>query len=227
MFSKRVTGWVNVRLLGRGRRFKHANDVVAALLRATSRHAEFDHARLLRRRDHAGVRVRDARPRPPARASATSHLPPGFAVPGNHDYYTRAVPSAAGLLRGVFAPWQHGERVGDEHYPFARKVGHVWLIGVNSRTAEPLDWDASGAVGADQLERLRELCAPLDAGPRIVVTHYPLRTAHGQVESRVHRLRDHAAALAAAAECGVGLWLHGHIHRGFVLPAVGRRSPSR
>src|SRR5688500_4677146 len=33
-FSKRATGWVNVRLLGRGRRFKQAPAVVAAMMRA-------------------------------------------------------------------------------------------------------------------------------------------------------------------------------------------------
>jgi hypothetical protein len=59
----------------------------------------------------------------------------------------------------------------------------------------------------------------------VLVTHYPLRTAHGQVEPRVHRLRDHQAALACAAECGIGLWVHGHIHRGFHLPASGASVP--
>ena len=32
-FNKRPTGWVNVKVLGRGHRFRHANDVTAALRR--------------------------------------------------------------------------------------------------------------------------------------------------------------------------------------------------
>src|SRR5687768_6345274 len=58
---------------------------------------------------------------------------PGIAVPGNHDYYTAAC-AASGDFEHVFAPWQEGERVGDHTYPFARKVGHVYLIAVNSCT---------------------------------------------------------------------------------------------
>jgi hypothetical protein len=65
------------------------------------------------------------------------------------------------------------------------------------------------------------LCASLGPGVRVLVTHYPVRTAQGLVEPRVHRLRDHAAAVEAAAECGIGLWLHGHIHRGFALKPSG------
>ena len=54
-----------------------------------------------------------------------------------------------------------------------------------------------------------------------MVTHYPLRSARGKVEPRTHRLRDHRAVLAAVKEVGISLWLHGHIHRGFVLHPNG------
>ena len=77
----------------------------------------------------------------------------------------------------------------------------------------------ASAVGRDpeRLDRFRELCGRLGPGPRVVVTHYPLRTATGKIEVRTHRLRDHKTVLAAAKEAGISLWLHGHIHRGFVL----------
>ena len=41
---------------------------------------------------------------------------PGLAVPGNHDYYTRAA-AAAGLFERYFAPWQAGERIGRGRLP--------------------------------------------------------------------------------------------------------------
>src|SRR5439155_23602790 len=111
-------------------------------------------------------------------------LPPCIAVPGNHDLYT------FGALRRrvfefAFAPWQQGERADPDHtYPFARKVGHVWLIAVNSARANLFPWDATGKVGKAQLQRLQALTARLDTGPRIVVSHYPLLTRSRKPEAR-------------------------------------------
>jgi 3',5'-cyclic AMP phosphodiesterase CpdA len=214
MMSKKITGWLNVKLLGRGRRFRHATAVTDVLI-ADFRERNFDTVvfsgdatTLAFEREFAAAAARMG-------VGVPDH-PPGFAVPGNHDYYTPRC-YLAGHFEKYFAPWQHGERIGEETYPFARKVGHVWLIGVNSGTPNFWTWDASGAVGPAQRERLRELGRQLDDGPKVLVTHYPLRTARGKVEVRPHRLRDHVEVLAIAKEIGVSLWLHGHIHRGFVL----------
>ena len=46
----------------------------------------------------------------------------------------------ARLFEDAFAPWQQGQRVGSGHYPFARKVGHVWLIALNSAKPNFLAW---------------------------------------------------------------------------------------
>jgi hypothetical protein len=140
-------------------------------------------------------------------------------VPGNHDVYVRGS-ARSRLFEEAFAPWQHGHRVRAEHYPFARKVGHVWLIALNSAKPNFLAWDASGRVGPAQLQRFRELCAALDDGPRIVVSHYPLMMENYRPESFWHRLRDWKRVRDTAAECGVGLWLHGHRHRWYALPAA-------
>ncbi len=80
-------------------------------------------------------------------------------------------------------------------------------------------WDASGKVGESQLDRLRELTASLDDGPRIVVSHYPILTQKRVPEPRFHRLRDWKRVRDVAAECGISLWLHGHKHKWYVLPA--------
>jgi 3',5'-cyclic AMP phosphodiesterase CpdA len=216
-FSKRITGWMNLTLMGRGRRFKQAPAVVKALVREFKERS-FDG--LAFSGDATGMGFE-------AEFVAAAHalgvqditLPPAVAVPGNHDYYTaRAI--RRGYFEEYFGPWQTGERVGEHTYPFARKAGDVWLIGLNSSTVNRWNWDASGAVGPPQLERFRLLCQTLPPGPRVLVTHYPLRTHLGLVEPRVHRLRDHAAVLEAAIECRVCLWLHGHIHRAFALPAT-------
>ncbi len=212
--SKRVTGWLNLRLLGRGYRFRYANRAAAAMIRhvldrppdhlifsgdATTLafEAEFAHAaRLL------GVNQPE--------------MPRGLAVPGNHDYYVGR-PVRDRLFETYFAPWQFGERVDSHHYPFAQRVGHVWLIGVNSSIATFWTWDATGFVGPPQRERLRRLLHSLSPGLRILVTHYPLARSKGQRERLFHGLRDWREMLRIAAEGGVSLWLHGHIHKPFVL----------
>ncbi|OWK43409.1 metallophosphoesterase family protein [Fimbriiglobus ruber] len=215
LVGKRVTGWLNIKVLGRGRRFRDAPQVATALgrdLRGRNLDGAIfsgDATRLAFESEFAAAVA--------ALDVGDPALPPVVAVPGNHDHYTRPA-VAAGLFEKYFGPWLVGTRVGPEMYPFARRIGHVWLIGANSCTANRWHGDASGAFGADQLARLRELCASLDPGPRVLVTHYPLRTAGGQIEHRLHRLRDHAAALATAVGCGIDLWLHGHIHHGFILP---------
>ena len=213
IFSKKLVGLANVKFLGRGRSFLRAKRIVGAILADAK--ANPPDALVF-----SGDATMLAIPHEFVHAAETlgvgdPELPQGFAVPGNHDYYTPHAGRAGGFEK-AFAPWQVGERIAEHHYPFARRVGHVWLIGVNS-AHQRHGLGASGKIGGAQLNRLRELCAGLAPGPRILVTHYPLRKANGELEGKSHRLLDHAAALGAAKDCGIGLWLHGHIHHPFVL----------
>jgi 3',5'-cyclic AMP phosphodiesterase CpdA len=216
-FSKRPTGWANVALLGRGKRFARADDVAAALRREFATRG-FD--QLVFSGDASTLGFASEMTAAAGRLGVTDTTqPPGIAVPGNHDVYVRGA-ARARYFEAAFGPWQTGRRVGEHHYPFARKVGHVWLIALNSAVPNFLVWDARGRVGAAQLARLRELCATLDDGPRILVSHYPLLMEGHRPEPRWHRLRDWAAARDAAAGCGVNLWLHGHRHHWYALPAA-------
>ncbi|MDY3561596.1 metallophosphoesterase [Gemmata sp. JC673] len=216
-FNKRSVGWVNVRFLGRGARFRYASDVATVLRREFATRG-FDQLVFSGDASTMGfaAELREAATRI---GVGDDSLPPGLAVPGNHDLYTgRAIRDR--YFEDAFAPWQHGQRVGNEVYPFARKVGHVWLIALNSAKPNFLFWDATGRVGHAQLDRFRRLCKSLDDGPRIVVSHYPLLKEGHTVEPRWHRLHDWHAARDAAAECGVSLWLHGHRHHWYVLPVA-------
>lgn len=222
LFGKRATGWVNVALLGRGRRFQYANRVVEALLR------DF-HSRPLDHLVFSGDATMMAYENEMFESAhrlgvQDATLPPCIAVPGNHDLYTFAA-SRRRVFESAFSTWQQGRRSDTTHlYPFARKVGHVWLIAVNSATANFWPWDASGKVGDAQLARLRALTATLDPGPRLVVSHYPILTKNRRPEAKWHRLRDWSRVRDVAAECGVSLWLHGHKHGWYVLP-VGDHLP--
>ena len=214
VLSKKVTGWINVKLLGRGKRFRHAPTVVAALV-AELKSRDFDG--LVFSGDATKLAFESEMRLAAERLGVNdTTMPPAVAVPGNHDYYVRN-DVRLNRFETNFAPWLQGERLGDERFPYAKRIGHCWLIALNSAKANFLSIDASGRMGREQLLRFRALCESLSPGPRIVVTHYPLRKANGKLEIQTRRLRDHRFALAAATECGVSLWLHGHIHRGYVL----------
>jgi 3',5'-cyclic AMP phosphodiesterase CpdA len=208
-FTKRYPGWVNFRWLGRRFRFRHADEVLAALM-ADLRRRHFDH--IVFSGDATALGFETEFQRAASLLGLTdSSILPGLAVPGNHDYYTRAV-EASGLFERYFAPWQKGTRLDEAVYPFAQQIGPLWLVGVNSCTGNRWPWDAGGSVGADQLQRLERLLAHLAPGPRILVTHYPVALASGQPERRSHGLRNLPDLLRVAGQGGVSLWLHGHRH---------------
>ena len=213
--SKRVTGWINLRLLGRGKRFRHTDAILAALAAECRGQERPD--RLIFSGDASALGL----PGEVQRAARLLgvHEPggiAGLAVPGNHDYYTPADDRRGGFER-CFAPWQLGTRVDAATYPFAQRVGHLWLVAVNSCTGHRRPTDASGLVGRAQLERVERLLGELEPGPRVLVTHYPVAGPDGGPEKPHHGLRDVADLVAVACRGGVGLWLHGHQHRPYRL----------
>jgi 3',5'-cyclic AMP phosphodiesterase CpdA len=213
-FNKRLTGWFNDRWLGRRYRFRSASSVLATLV-ADFRTRQVDHLIFSGDATALGFEAEFAQAAALLRVSEAEAIP-GVAVPGNHDYYTREA-AASGLFERYFAPWQKGERVDGATYPFAQRVGSVWLIAVNSSTGNRWAWDASGAVDAPQLDRLRRLLEKLDAGLRILVTHYPVCLKSGRSEGHSHGLRNLREVVQVAAAGDVGLWLHGHRHGPYVI----------
>jgi 3',5'-cyclic AMP phosphodiesterase CpdA len=214
-FNKRLTGWLNYRLSGRGQSFRQADLVLAALI-ADVQERRPDHVVFSGDATGLGFEAEFARAAALLKV-ADPHMPPGLAVPGNHDYYTRAS-AASGLFERYFAPWQTGVRVDAAVYPFAQRVGPVWVVGVNSCTGNRWPWDAGGSVDGPQLGRLGRLLQGLEPGPRVLVTHYPVRLASGQPERRGHGLRNLPDLVRVAARGGVVLWLHGHRHASYHLP---------
>jgi len=208
-FSKRLTGWLNLRVLPRGRRFKRTDEILDALARDLRRRPP---DRVVFSGDATALGFETELVRAVELLGVTGpNALPGLAVPGNHDYYTRRV-AATGLFERYFEPWQQGMRIGTERYPFAQKVGPLWLVAVNSSVGNRKFWDASGQVGSEQLARLETLLAQLSPGPRILVTHYPVALASGSPEPHHHGLRDLSDLLAVVTRGGVCLWLHGHRH---------------
>ena len=202
---------MNLRLLGRARHFRQTERVLAAL-RTELRARQFD--RVIFSGDATALGFEEESARAAALLGIVDDGVPGLAVPGNHDYCTRRA-EASGHFERHFSPWLVGERVDGHPYPFAQRVGPVWLIAVNSAVSHGWPTDASGLVGVAQLQRLEALLRRLDTGPRILVTHYPVRVADGSPERPGHGLRDLEDVLAVARAGGISLWLHGHRHTAY------------
>ncbi len=210
-FNKRLTTWINTRLLGRGRVFTHAEAVASRMMDEIASR-EIDH--LIFSGDATAMGFESEIRRAAEVLRVGDIAVPGLAIPGNHDYCTRTAASS-GMFERYFSDWQVGRRIDGEHYPFAQPVGPIWLIAVNAATGNRWPWDAGGSVGASQLERLRRLLGELEPGLKILVLHYPICLIDGRRESTHHGLRDLDAVLDIAHAAGVNLWLHGHRHRPF------------
>jgi 3',5'-cyclic AMP phosphodiesterase CpdA len=215
--NKRMAAWLNLRFLGRGLFFRQAERILDALVddltkRGPDRVVFSGDATALgfdEEVEHASKLL----------GLASSSRLQGLAVPGNHDYCTTRA-AESGAFESYFSHWLEGERVDGAMYPFAQRVGHAWLIGVNSAKANRWPWDASGSVGTEQLERLDRLLPRLGPGPRIIVTHYPACKRSGRLEIPTHRLHDAHLLADVTKRHGVSLWLHGHLHRPFQHPTT-------
>ncbi len=213
-FNKRLTGWVNLSLLGRAKHFQHAADVMTAMM-ADIQNEQPSH--LIFSGDATGLGFENelAGVAKVLTAGVAASVP-GIAVPGNHDYYISAE-ETSGRFEHYFDAWQQGERVDGHRYPFAQSLDSAWLVAVNSSTANRGLVDASGAVGDEQLARLEALLNRLSGKPRILVTHYPICLANGAPENRLHGLRDLPRVLDVLRGKGICLWLHGHRHHAYRL----------
>lgn len=217
-FNKRLPGWINVRLLGRGARFASA-DLVVRRLQVEIQQRQPDAVIFSGDASHFGFAEEiehTARQLGLGTSDGTSIA--GVAVPGNHDYYVAAAANS-GAFERCFAPWQQGVRLDNRPYPFALRLGSLWLIAVQAARPHRAFWQASGMVGPQQWQDLEQLCRRLDPGPRIAVCHYPLLTEHRRPEPRYRRLRDWRIACQMVKTCGIALWLHGHRHHWYWLTA--------
>ncbi len=210
--TKRLTGFFNQKYLPRGKQFREAVEVLKRLVDDLySRKPDM----ILFSGDATtlGVEEEFAIAAEVLRVGAKD-APPGLAVPGNHDYYTRHS-YEAGLFEKYFAPWLQGDRVDQHTYPYGRQAGPFYILGVNSSQPRRWWWDSSGMVGLPQLERLKRLLQKPEAmaSPKILLTHYPIALSDGKPERRHRRLKDLAALLEVIREHRVGLWLHGHRHK--------------
>jgi 3',5'-cyclic AMP phosphodiesterase CpdA len=131
--------------------------------------------------------------------------PPVLIVPGNHD-----IP-LYNLVHRFFSPlWKFHRHIpsgigGNDWY----SDHELAVLGLN--TARGVTFK-SGRVSMDQMGLIRRSFAHIpEIAWRIVVTHHPIASAHG--EARIELAGRSMLALRAIADAGVHLLLSGHHHR--------------
>jgi len=135
-------------------------------------------------------------------------------VPGNHDIF--AVGSEARLRRD-WSDWLHlGGPDGD--WPVERRFGDVVLIGVNSSIVTP-STRATGRIGAQGLQRLREVLQRHRGRCRVVLIHHPPLPDSCKPRKA---LLDAAELTELLQQEGAALVLHGHLHHNhqWALPGL-------
>lgn len=138
-------------------------------------------------------------------------------APGNHEAIQ---PGVERERLAAYAPFSAG---GEDEWPWLRRRGPLALIGLSTAipTAPGL---AQGEVGTAQLERFRERLGEAKGAVRVVLIHHP-PTAMAKPRKA---LRDRRELVAAIAEAGAELVLHGHDHRNelsWIDDRAGRRIP--
>jgi 3',5'-cyclic AMP phosphodiesterase CpdA len=144
-------------------------------------------------------------------------------VAGNHDAYVRRM---QGEPVRMWGDYMRGDNAEEVSFPFVRRRGPVAIVGLSTAVAAPW-FRATGRLGNDQIAGAKDILTKLgkEGVFRILSIHHP---PESEPRRRSERLLDGPALLAALAEAGVELLIHGHehIHSVSWFDAAGRRAPA-
>ncbi len=220
LLSKRITGWINLKLLGRYEKLADAERITEAFVRDIEEVAP-DH--ILFTGDATGLSLDSEFARVGAVMAPLLERGNITGIPGNHDVYVRSAAKEK-LYEKHLGRWEASDMAAPPLV--VRFLGdHAVLICLkDSRPTSLLD--SSGRCGADQLARLEEVLHRSDVASRvrIVALHYAPFRANGRPDSRRHGLRDGREFLDLVDRAKVDLVVHGHLHDRFVLPRATTRT---
>jgi 3',5'-cyclic AMP phosphodiesterase CpdA len=139
-------------------------------------------------------------------------------VPGNHDIYVHEGNSHYRFSEQFCSVLQNDlpEYCRGGHWPLIRLVGDdVAVIALNSSRPNPLPWISSGKIPQVQLDALEEVLQDSRVKERFifVITHYAVRLANGQPDTKHHGLVNADALLEKCKVIKNGALLCGHIHK--------------
>ena len=221
LLGKRVVGWANLRFRGRFAELANAPSVTEAFVADVTDIAP-DH--ILFTGDATSLSLPSEFERAAKLLDPLRSVAPLTGIPGNHDVYTRLAEREARFDRAFERHWESGTR--STRPPIlVRLVGDAAAI-VALRDSRATSWyDSSGRLGSDQLSALESILSSpeLVDRRRIVALHYGPFRSDGRPDTRLHGLRDGSRLLSILYRSRVDLVVHGHLHRGFDLPATPDR----
>ncbi|MEK7487186.1 MAG: metallophosphoesterase [Planctomycetota bacterium] len=137
-------------------------------------------------------------------------------VPGNHDRYT-----AQSRHEKSYEHELQDFLKSRESFPFIQVVSDsLVLIGLDA--TDPINWlSAAGHVTETQYQKLEAILADPEIQARriVLLCHYPIVYPEGFQEAESHKLADRERLTQLLQKYGVSLYLHGHTHRQWILPA--------
>lgn len=209
--SKRITGWLNWQFQ-RGRTMRR--DTLSALVTHLKAHRP-DMTAVTG--DLVNLALEEETARAANWLAALGRPEAVCAIPGNHDAY---VDGALPVALSAYGPYMAGETLDGNPFPYARRLGHIALIGLSSAIATP-PFVAAGRLGSDQIARCARLLKLLgEAGYfRVVMIHHPPNAE--MARSRRLGLWDAPDFRVAVGQCGAELILHGHTHQSSINSIAG------
>ncbi len=137
-----------------------------------------------------------------ARSFLDSLPSPQIVIPGNHD-----IPLLNPVLR-LLQPYSRFQRYITNDLSPMYIDDEIAVLGINTARALIV---SGGRVDRSQTAAIPEpFCRPRDKQTKIVVTHHPFDVPEGYRKG--HIVRRSRGAMDMFAECGVDLFLAGHLH---------------
>jgi predicted phosphodiesterase len=200
--DRRISGALNLKLLGRGERYRDSAD--------RGRHAV---AQIIAENPDAVVFGGDATSlsEPSEFAGAAEVLAPllelgvpCFALAGNHDRYTKTAEKERRFEQAfsawrLFEPGWHNVEIGGLPISF-----------VDTARANSMIWDSRG----------RRIVPP-NPPPRLVFAHYGILDHRAEPDRKWHALRDEESLRVTLRDGPGTTWCCGHLHRSFSSRAGG------
>lgn len=138
-------------------------------------------------------------------------------IPGNHDRYVPGE-EVQGSFDTVFSRFSPQ---GAERFCAKRLTGRWWLAAWDSAIPRPL-FHASGWVAPETLRVTERWLAGLPTDARVVLAnHYPLAFPEDYRVRTRHELLNLSEVQAWLANQPIELYLHGHVHRNWVISRRG------
>jgi len=138
---------------------------------------------------------------------------PQIVVPGNHD-----IPLWNPWSRFVDRLTKYRINISDNLYPTYQDDG-IAAIGINTARSLTTKY---GRINREQIQRIKSfLCSLPDDRIKMVVTHHPFDLPEGY-RDRQQIVGRSRLAMHTLADCGIDLFLAGHLHLSFIGSTAAR-----